>query len=78
MKTNCEQRQVLYGILAVSVGILANWIGGKTMKIYDVNKIAFYKDISIMLFVIGTLAIAYGVLSVLLRNNSHFCALMAF
>lgn len=78
MSTNCEQRQVLYGILAVSVGILANWIGGKTMKIYDVNKIAFYKDISITLFVIGTLAIAYGIISVLLRNNSHFCALMAF
>ena len=48
------------------------------MKIYDVNKIAFYKDISITLFVIGTLAIAYGIISVLLRNNSHFCALMAF
>ena len=78
MSTNCEQRQVLYGILTVSVGILANWIGGKTMKIYDVNKIAFYKDISITLFVIGTLAIAYGIISVLLRNNSHFCALMAF
>ena len=78
MSTNCEQRHVLYGILAVSVGILANWIGGKTMKIYDVNKIAFYKDISITLFVIGTLAIAYGIISVLLRNNSHFCALMAF
>ena len=74
----CDQRQVLYGILAVFIGILSNWFGGKTMKIYDANKVEFYKDISIVMFVIGTLAVAYGIISVLLRNNSHFCALMAF
>lgn len=74
----CDKRQILYGIFAAFIGILANWSGGKTMKIYDINKIDFYKNISITLFVIGTLAIAYGVLSFLLRNNPHFCALTSF
>lgn len=78
MGNTCDNRQVVYGILAVFVGLFANFVGGKTMKMYDVNKVDFYKNISITLFVIGTLAIAYGVLSVLLRNNPNFCALTTF
>jgi hypothetical protein len=78
MGNTCDNSQVFYGILAVFVGFFANWFGGKTMKIYDVNKVGFYKDISIAMFVIGTLLIAFGVLSVLLRNNPHFCALTSF
>jgi len=61
-----------------SVGFSANWFGRKTMEIYDVDRVDFYKDISITIFVVGTLSIAYGVLSVLLRNNPHFCALTSF
>lgn len=71
----CSKKQILYALLAFVLGLSSNWIGGKTMKMYDVNKITFYKDISIALFVVGTLAIAYGILSIILRNNPHFCAL---
>ena len=74
----CDNSQVLYGILAVFVGFSANWFGRKTMEIYDVDRVDFYKDISITIFVVGTLSITYGVLSVLLRNNPHFCALTSF
>jgi hypothetical protein len=74
----CGKKQILYAILAFVLGLSSNWIGGKTMKIYDVNKITFYKDISIALFVVGTLALAYGILSIVLRNNPHFCALTQF
>ena len=74
----CSQKQILYALLAFVLGLSSNWIGGKTMKIYDVNKSLFYKDISIALFVVGTLAIAYGILSIILRNNPHFCALTQF
>ena len=78
MGNMCDNSQVLYGILAVFVGFSANWFGRKTMEIYDVDRVDFYKDISITIFVVGTLSIAYGVLSVLLRNNPHFCALTSF
>jgi ABC-type antimicrobial peptide transport system permease subunit len=78
MINTCDKPQVLYGILAILAGVFTNWFGGKTMKIYGVNKVNFYKDISIAMFVVGTLAIAYGVLSVILRNNPHFCALIPF
>jgi len=71
----CSKKQILYALLSFVFGLSSNWIGGKTMKMYDVNKITFYKDISIALFVVGTLAIAYGILSIILRNNPHFCAL---
>jgi len=74
----CSKKQILYALLAFVLGLSSNWIGGKTMKIYDVNKSLFYKDISIALFVVGTLAIAYGILSIILRNNPHFCALTQF
>ena len=71
----CSKKQILYALLAFVLGLSSNWIGGKTMKIYDGNKITFYKDISIALFVVGTLSLAYGILSIILRNNPHFCAL---
>lgn len=74
----CDERQVLYGIFAILMGISANWSGSKTMKIYDANKVEFFKSISITLFVSGTLLIAYGILSLVLRNNPQFCALTSF
>ena len=89
---NCSNRQIMYGILAVLIGFFANWFGNKIMKTYDeekvyrnfyitifdnINNIDVYKYLSITLFVIGTLSIGYGVVSVLLRNNPHFCALVS-
>ena len=89
---NCSNRQIVYGILAVLIGFFANWFGSIKMKTYEkervfrnfyttafdnVNNIEVYKYLSITSFVIGTLSIGYGVVSVLLRNNPHFCALMS-
>jgi len=73
--TFCRERQITYGIIAVAIGVLANFLGTKIMKTYDDTRDESYKWISIAILSIGVILIAYGVVSVALRNNLAFCSL---
>jgi uncharacterized membrane protein len=73
--TFCRERQISYGIIAVAIGIFANFLGTKIMKTYDDTRDESYKWISIAILSIGVILIAYGVASLALRNNLAFCSL---
>jgi len=74
---NCDKKAVMYGLISVAIGLLIIWFGNRTMKIFDISKEEYLKPVSVTLFVVGTLGVAFGILSILLRNNENFCKLMS-
>ena len=67
---------VIYGLLSILIGIIANAIGKQTMDYYDISKKEMFKHISIAIFSVGVVLVAFGIAVVFLRNNTHMCALL--
>ncbi|AGE50451.1 hypothetical protein PBCVCVR1_288R [Paramecium bursaria Chlorella virus CVR-1] len=71
----CSNRLVSYGILSIIIGIFVNTIGKRTMDHYDVTKEDVYKYVSIAIFSVGVVLVAYGLANIFLRNSVPMCAL---
>jgi len=75
VSTFCSNRLVNYGILSIIIGIFVNNIGKLTMNYYDVTKEDVYKYVSIAIFSIGVVLVAYGLANIFLRDSVPMCAL---
>jgi hypothetical protein len=73
----CEKKAVMYGLISVVIGLLLIWFGNRTMKIYDNTREEYLKPVSVTVFVVGTLGVAFGILSMLLGSSDNFCKLMS-
>lgn len=73
----CVKSAVMYGLISVVIGLLLIWFGNRTMKIYDNTREEYLKPVSVTVFVVGTLGVAFGILSLLLGNSDNFCKLMS-
>ena len=71
----CESRLMIIGVFSILVGILANKFGRYTMDLYDINEEEDYKKISIALFSIGVVFIAYGFLNIFWNDKNALCNL---
>lgn len=71
----CESRLMIIGIFSILVGILANKFGRYTMDLYDINEDEDYKKISIALFSIGVIFVAYGLLNIFWNDKNALCNL---
>jgi hypothetical protein len=67
---------LIYGLLSIIIGIIANNIGKQTMDYYDISKNEMYKHVSIAIFSVGVVLVAFGIAVMFLRNNVHMCALL--
>ncbi|AGE56213.1 hypothetical protein PBCVNEJV1_182L [Paramecium bursaria Chlorella virus NE-JV-1] len=72
---SCQSRLTLYGVISIVIGILANRFGNYTMITYDISKKESYKHVSIAAFSIGVVLIAYGIASIILKDNIAMCEL---
>jgi nitrate reductase gamma subunit len=76
-KTLCSSRLVNYGILSIVIGIFVNMVGKRTMDLYDVTKEDVYKYVSIAIFSVGVVLVAYGLANIFLRDSLPMCMLLA-
>ena len=76
-KTLCSSRLVNYGILYIFIGIFVNMVGKRTMDLYDVTKEDVYKYVSIAIFSVGVVLVAYGLANIFLRDSLPMCMLLA-
>ena len=75
ISTFCSSRLVNYGILSIFIGIFVNMVGKRTMDLYDVTKEDVYKYVSIAIFSVGVVLVAYGLANIFLRDSVPMCAL---
>lgn len=75
ISTFCSSRLVNYGILSIVIGIFVNMVGKRTMDLYDVSKEDVYKYVSIAIFSVGVVLVAYGLANIFLRDSVPMCAL---
>ncbi|AGE52795.1 hypothetical protein PBCVOR070422_243R [Paramecium bursaria Chlorella virus OR0704.2.2] len=50
-------------------------VGKRTMDLYDVTKEDVYKYVSIAIFSVGVVLVAYGLANIFLRDSLPMCAL---
>ena len=77
ISTFCSSRLVNYGILSIFIGIFVNMVGKRTMDLYDVTKEDVYKYVSIAIFSVGVVLVAYGLANIFLRDSLPMCMLLA-
>lgn len=71
----CSSRLITHGILLIIIGIFVNMLGKRMMDFYDVTKKDTYKYVSIVIFSVAVVLVAYGLANVFLRDSLAMCAL---